>query len=177
MFSYTCGLKYVNVTNLHVIHIWSGKFSLIEGELLGRETDMQSSEPTQTSQRQDAFRSNIFICDSGLHSFSVRPRQHFVTNLYIHWPVCAEKWIYGGPHLPKEEAAHLPALFHPACSLKELQRENPKQESDTLKIGATLLKHWRQRKFRWFSHMQFQVHQISATEDWSSSVLGFLIQW
>lgn len=161
MFCYTCGLRYFHATNLHIIHIRSGKFALIQGELLGRETDMQSSESTQASQRQDAFGSNIFICDCGLQSScSVGLRSDFVTNLYIHWPVCAGEWIYGGPHLPKEEAAHLPALFRPACSLQELQRENPKQESDTLKIGTTLLKHWSQRKLRWFSHMQFQVHQI-----------------
>lgn len=99
MSCYTCGLRYFHVTNLHIIHIWTGKFALIQGELLGRETDTQSSESTQASQRQDAFGSNIFICDSGLQSFMLSGTQvgFCHKSLYSLTCLCRRMNLWGSP--------------------------------------------------------------------------------
>lgn len=99
MFSYTCGLRYVHAKNLFVIHIWSGKLALIQGEFLGKEIDMQSSEPTQTSQKQDACGSKIFICDSDLQSFIFSGTQVAFCHksLYSLTCLCRRMNLWGSP--------------------------------------------------------------------------------
>lgn len=131
MFSYSFRLKYVHATNLCVIHIWSRKFAFIQGKFLGRETDMQSSEATQTSQKQDAFGSNIFICDSGLQSFIFSGTQSSILsqiliftdlsvqeNEFMGVPICPRRKLHISQHCP---------ILHAACSNYKGRIQNKNQ--------------------------------------------------
>lgn len=118
MSCYTCGLRYFHATNLHIIHIWTGKFALIQGELLGRETDTQSSESTQASQRQDAFGSNIFICDSGLQSFMLRDSGRVLSQIFIFTDLSVQENEFMGVPICPRRKLHISqhcSILHAAC--------------------------------------------------------------